>query len=57
MQAALASIQTEAAVLFAATVLLVVVFLIARVANARQSVALAVALTPTILVAVAGLVA
>ena len=58
MQTALENLQAEAASLFAATILLVVVFLIARVANARQPIALAVALTPLpIIVAVAGLVA
>jgi hypothetical protein len=38
--------QAEAAALFAATMLLVVFFLIARVAKARQPVALAFALMP-----------
>lgn len=38
--------QNEAAVLFAATLLLTVFFLMARVVNARQPVALAFALMP-----------
>ena len=42
----LVSLQAEAAVLFAATLLLVVFFLVARVAHARQTVALAFALMP-----------
>ena len=42
----LVALQAEAAVLFAATLLLVVFFLVARVAHARQTVALAFALMP-----------
>ncbi len=46
MLQALSSLEAEAAALFAATLLLVVFFLIARVAHARQSIALAFALMP-----------
>jgi hypothetical protein len=43
------ALQMEAEVLFAATLLLVVFFLIARVVNARQPIALAFALMPLLL--------
>jgi hypothetical protein len=43
------ALRMEAGVLFAATLLLVVFFLIARVVNARQSIALAFALMPLLL--------
>jgi hypothetical protein len=43
------ALQMEAQVLFAATLLLVVFFLIARVINARQPIALAFALMPLLL--------
>jgi hypothetical protein len=50
MQEAFQALQIEAAGLFAAVILLVVFFLIARVANARQLVALAFATMPLLLV-------
>jgi hypothetical protein len=43
------ALRMEAQVLFAATLLLVVFFLIARVINARQPIALAFALMPLLL--------
>lgn len=49
MQEAMQVLQMEAAVLFAATILFVVFFLIARVGRARQPVALAFALMPLLL--------
>lgn len=42
-------LQTEAATLFAATIIFVVIFLVARVANVRQLVALAFATMPLLL--------
>ena len=54
----LVSLQAEAAALFAATMLLIVFFLVARVAHARQPIALAFALMPLIATwAVQGLIA
>jgi hypothetical protein len=46
MSEALIPLQHSAAVLFASVLLLVVVFLIARVAHVRQTLALALALAP-----------
>ncbi len=42
-------LQTESASLFAATIIFVVIFLVARVANVRQLVALAFATMPLLL--------
>jgi hypothetical protein len=50
MQEAFQAAQMQAAILFAATILLIVFFLIARLANARQLVALAFATMPLLLV-------
>jgi len=50
MQEALALLQSQVAVLFGATILLVVFFLIARIGKARQPVALAFALMPLLVV-------
>jgi hypothetical protein len=50
MHQALAVLQTEAAMLFAATILFVVFFLVARVVRARQLVALAFATMPLLIV-------
>jgi hypothetical protein len=52
MREAMLALQMEAGVLFAATIIFVVFFLIARIGRARQSIALAFALMP-LLVAVA----
>jgi hypothetical protein len=58
MKEALDILSAQAAVLFAATILCVVFFLIARVWKARQPVALAFALMPLLLAwAVAGVAA
>lgn len=46
MLQALTSLQADAAALFATTLLLAVFFLVARVAHARQTVALAFTLMP-----------
>lgn len=46
MWEAIAAVQDEATTLFAATLLLAVFFLVARVAQARQTIALAFALMP-----------
>ena len=54
---ALHALQAEAASLFAATILLVVFFLVARVGGARQPVALAFAFFPMVaVIAAAGIV-
>lgn len=50
MQYAFQSLQSEAAILFAATIIFVVFFLIARIVRARQLVALAFATVPLLLV-------
>jgi hypothetical protein len=50
MQEAFQGLQMQSAGLFAAVILLVVFFLIARVANARQLVALAFATMPLLIV-------
>ncbi|HHY51107.1 MAG TPA: hypothetical protein GYA10_15350 [Alphaproteobacteria bacterium] len=47
---ALAALHAEATILFASTILLVVCFLIARVMNARQHIALAFACMPLFVV-------
>ena len=58
MQIAFDTFQMQAASLFAATILVVVFFLMARVVRARQPVALAFAVMPLLLVwAAQGLVA
>ncbi len=58
MLQAIASLESQAAALFATTIVLVVFFLIARVVKARQLVALAFAAMPLLLVwAAQGLVA
>jgi hypothetical protein len=50
MQQAFQSLQSEAAMLFAATIIFVVFFLVARIVKARQLVALAFAMIPLLLV-------
>lgn len=57
MREAMISVQADATVLFAATLLLVVFFLIARVAHARQTIALAFALMPLLAIWAVGGVA
>ena len=49
MQAALEALSMESAALFAATIIYVVFFLIARISNARQLVALAFATMPLLI--------
>jgi hypothetical protein len=49
MHEAIEALKMEAGVLFAATILCVVFFLVARLGHARQSVALAFALMPVFL--------
>jgi hypothetical protein len=49
MHEAIEALKMEAGVLFAATILCVVFFLVARLGRARQSVALAFALMPLFL--------
>jgi hypothetical protein len=58
MREAMLALQMEAGVLFAATIIFVVFFLIARIGHVRQSVALAFALMPLFLaIAAEGLAA